>query len=75
MNTLILITILSGLNFRLKEIETSIRSQVAAEKRAHDIVERLVLEDFTSEDFLINSVNRLCYIVFDLESRKGTTSR
>ena len=59
MNTLILITILSGLNFRLKEIETSIRSQVAAEKRAHDIVERLVLEDFTSEDFLINSVNRL----------------
>lgn len=60
MNTLILITILSGLNFRLKEIETSIRSQVAAEKRAHDIVERLVLEDFISEDFLINSVNRLC---------------
>ena len=63
MNTLILITILSGLNFRLKEIETSIRSQVAAEKRAHDIVERLVLEDFISEDFLINSVTdsvRLC---------------
>ena len=53
-------TIRSGLNFRLKDIETSIRSQVAAEERAHDIVERLVLEDFITEDFLINSVNRLC---------------
>lgn len=42
---------------RLKELETSIRSQVAAEEQAHKIVERLVLEDEVTRDFLINSVS------------------
>ncbi|KAL9988700.1 hypothetical protein ACROYT_G003175 [Oculina patagonica] len=42
---------------RLKELETSIRSQVAAEERAHNIVERLVLEDEVKKDFLINAGN------------------
>lgn len=43
--------------FRLKELETSIRSQVAAEERAHKIVQRLVLEDEITRDFLITSVS------------------
>ncbi|KAJ7334325.1 RNA polymerase II associated protein 2 [Desmophyllum pertusum] len=42
---------------RLKELETSIRSQVAAEERAHKMVETLVLEDAVTKDFLINSGN------------------
>ena len=41
----------------MKELETSIRSQVAAEERAHKIVERLVLEDEVTRDFLVNSVS------------------
>ena len=43
--------------FRLKELETSIRSQVAAEERAHKIVQRLVLEDKITRDILITSVS------------------
>ncbi|XP_015775648.1 PREDICTED: putative RNA polymerase II subunit B1 CTD phosphatase RPAP2 [Acropora digitifera] len=42
---------------RLKELEASIRSQVAAEERAHKIVEKLVLEDNISSDFLIQAGN------------------
>lgn len=41
----------------MKELETSIRSQVAAEERAHKIVQRLVLEDEISRDILITSVS------------------
>lgn len=44
-------------SFRLKELEASIRAQVAAEEKAHQIVETLVLEDEISEDFLIHSVS------------------
>lgn len=47
--------------FRLKELETSIRSQVAAEEQAHKIVERLVLEDEVTRDFLINSVSLIVF--------------
>lgn len=43
--------------FRLKDLEASIRSQVAAEERAHKIVEKLVLEDEISEEFLLQSVS------------------
>jgi len=46
-----------NLLFRLKELETSIRSQVAAEERAHKIVQRLVLEDEITRDILITSVS------------------
>ena len=40
--------------FRLKDLEASVRSQVAAEERAHKIVEKLVLEDEISEEFLLH---------------------
>ncbi|CAH3114698.1 unnamed protein product, partial [Porites lobata] len=43
--------------FRLKDLEASIRSQVAAEERAHKIVEKLVLQDEISEEFLLQSGN------------------
>lgn len=42
---------------RLKDLEASVRSQVAAEERAHKIVEKLVLEDEISEEFLLQSGN------------------
>ncbi|XP_068728587.1 putative RNA polymerase II subunit B1 CTD phosphatase RPAP2 isoform X1 [Montipora capricornis] len=42
---------------RLKDLEVSIRSQVAAEERAHKIVEKLVLEDNISTDFLMHAGN------------------
>ena len=51
--------------FRLKELEASIRAQVAAEEKAHKIVEKLVLEDEISEDFLIHSVS-LVVLVADV---------
>ena len=44
---------------RLKELEVSIRSQVAAEERAHKIVEKLVLEDNISTDFLMHAVSKI----------------
>ena len=47
--------------FRLKELENSIRSQVATEERAHKIVERLVLEDKVTRDFLVNSVSLIVF--------------
>lgn len=49
--------LMRNLLFRLKELETSIRSQVAAEERAHKIVQRLVLEDEITRDILITSVS------------------
>ena len=49
--------LMRNLLFRLKELETSIRSQVAAEERAHKIVQRLVLEDKITRDILITSVS------------------
>ena len=39
-------------------MEASIRSKVAAEERAHKIVERLVLDDEVTDEFLLNSVSR-----------------
>ncbi|XP_074613757.1 uncharacterized protein LOC141873609 isoform X1 [Acropora palmata] len=41
---------------RLKELEASMRSQVAAEERAHKIVEKRVLEDNISSDFLVQAM-------------------
>lgn len=53
--------------FRLKDLETSVRSQVAAEERAHKIVEKLVLEDEISEEFLLQSVSfKMCYFKLTL---------
>ena len=57
--------------FRLKELETSIRSQVAAEERAHKIVERLVLEDEVTRDFLIDSVSVVEFLGKGGENSRG----
>ena len=43
--------------YQSKDLEASIRSQVAAEERAHKIVEKLVLQDEISEEFLLQSVS------------------
>lgn len=39
------------------EIEKSIRAQVAAEEKAHKVVEELVLEEVITEDCLKNAVS------------------
>ena len=66
LNDNILILVLSYCPSRLKELEASIRSQVAAEEKAHKIVERLVLEDEISEDFFIHSVSSLVFCLYTL---------
>ena len=50
--------------FRLKDLEASIRSQVAAEERAHKIVEKLVLQDEISEEFLLQSESEFQNVMF-----------
>ena len=42
---------------RRKEIEASIRLQVAAEEKAYKVVEKLVLDEQFSEEFLVASVS------------------
>ncbi|XP_029192666.2 uncharacterized protein LOC114958937 [Acropora millepora] len=42
---------------RLKELEPSIRFQVAEEERAYKIVKKLVLEDNISSDFLVQAMS------------------
>lgn len=62
LNCSLFLMIFAWCGFRLKELETSIRSQVAAEERAHKIVERLVLEDKVTRDFLVNSVSLIVFL-------------
>ena len=49
------------LNIRLSraELEKAIRAQVAAEEKAHKIVEQLVLDEAVTEDYLTVSVSVL----------------
>ena len=61
LNCSLFLIIFAWCGFRLKELETSVRSQVAAEERAHKIVERLVLEDEVTRDFLVNSVSLIVF--------------
>ena len=61
LNCSLFLMIFAWCGFRLKELETSIRSQVAAEERAHKIVERLVLEVEVTRDFLVNSVSLIVF--------------
>lgn len=61
LNCSLFLMIFAWCGFRLKELETSIRSQVAAEERAHKIVERLVLEVEVTRDFLVHSVSLIVF--------------